>query len=110
MTEGLAHHAGLAAARLERQRLGRGDTQLLIAGFFSRFSHSVPISRAFQPPKPSEPPVATVPVRNRSRRRKRVRTALLSGPASSAACTTFDRPNAKSNCVEVNALRTTTDP
>ena len=47
MAEALAHHARLAAARFERQRLGRGDTQLLVASLFGRFSHSVPISRAF---------------------------------------------------------------
>ena len=46
MAEALAHDPRLAATRLKRQRLGRGDTQLLIASFFSRFSHSVSISRA----------------------------------------------------------------
>ena len=81
-----------------------GDTQLLFASLFRRFSHSVPISRAlagrFAGPSRSEIVQGA---------RKRVRTALLSGPASSAACTTFDRPNAKSNCAEVNASRTAID-
>ena len=31
---------------------------------------------------------------------------MLAGPASRAACTTFDRPNAKSNCADVNAAMT----
>ena len=40
--------------------------------------------------------------------RARARNALLSGPASRAACITFDRPNAKSNCAEVKASSTAT--
>ena len=42
-------------------------------------------------------------VRKRSRLWQRARNPLLAGPASRAACTTFDRPNAKSNCADVNA-------
>src|SRR5260370_1112128 len=42
------------------------------------------------------------PVGKRSRRETRARNVSLSGPASRAACITFDRPNAKSNCTEVN--------
>ena len=106
VAEALAHDALLDAAALERQRLGRGHAQLL-AAIFGRLSHSLSGSirsnirvglnsarrfRAFR---------SRSPVRNRSRRRQRAKNVSLEGPASRAACTTFGRPSAKSNCAEV---------
>ena len=43
-------------------------------------------------------------IRYRTRIWQRDRNVLLAGPASRAACITFDRPSAKSNCAEVKAV------
>ena len=105
VAEALPHHAGLGA-RLERQRLGRADAQRLLARAFGISSHSHPIlnvsashrkslAARFPAPRPSGSTV-----RKRSRLWQRARNPLLAGPASRAACTTFDRPNAKSNCAD----------
>ena len=79
------------------------DAQLLSSGFFvsvipfqfvqSRFARLGRLSSAS-------------PCRSESVRgdRKRARNVSLAGPASRAACTTFDRPNAKSNSAEENAV------
>src|SRR4029077_6975540 len=109
MAETLTHDARLGA-RLERQRLGRADAQRLLAGTFRISSHSHPILNL--KPKPlliqraaTRYPVPRPPgsiIRKRSRFWQRARNPLLAGPASRAACTTFDRPNAKSNCGDVN--------
>src|SRR5262249_12804086 len=67
------------------------------------------------PGTPLPPPRAALPappgpsLRNPARLRQRAKTPALAGPASTAACTTFARPNAKSNCVEVN-ISTTAGP
>jgi hypothetical protein len=92
MAEALAHDALLDPAPFQGQRLGRADAKLLFASLFRCFSHSYSDPPAFRrvPVRPSGP-------RKRSRRAKRARNALLSRPESRAACTTFDRPNAKSN-------------
>src|SRR5262249_41427099 len=97
MAEALAHHAGLGAARFQRQRLGRGDAQLLFAGFFGRFGH-------FRCQTSDFPPRS----RKQSRRAARAKKALLPGPESRAACPQFDRPNAKSNCADVKLRQTVT--
>src|SRR5262249_42731947 len=112
MAEALTHHALLDAPPFQGQGLARSDAQLLFACLFGRFSHSNPNSPAFavvrhvSTSRLGRFPGATFtdmePVRKRSRREIRARTVSLSGPASRAACITFDRPNAKSNCAEVN--------
>ena len=107
VAEALAHDALLDAATLERQRLGRGYAQLF-AGIFGRLGHSYPVSirtvfigRQLSAARHGSGFRPGSPVRNRSRRRKRAKNVSLAGPASRAACITFGRPNAKSNCAEV---------
>ena len=63
---------------------------------FGRFAHRIRRRQADLPG----------PVRKQSSRAARARNASLSGPASRAACTTFDRPNAKSNCARGKAAIT----
>src|SRR4029077_15465131 len=105
VAETLAHHALCDAATLQRQGFGGADALLLFASLFRRFRHSCPTVRAFQsgllPPRSPESSF-----RKQSRRRVRARKVSLSGPASRAACITFDRPKAKSNCDEVKAAMT----
>ena len=113
MAEALAHGARLDA-RLERQGLGR-DTQCLVARRF-RINHSaVPILLRRANPHglcrriPGPPPAGGLvvirhPVSDQGMAARQA--VLLAGPASSAACITFDRPSAKSNCSEVSAVTT----
>ena len=68
-------------------------------------SHSVLESCQFRS-RPAGRRWPVSPVRKRSRRAKRARNVSFAGPASRAACTTFDRPNAKSNWAVVKALMT----
>src|SRR4029077_15351785 len=92
-------------AWLECQRLA-GDAELLLAGVLG-LAHSVLC--------PYAPPVGAcaltasgeIPARKYLKRAVRVRKVSLPGPASRAACTTFGRFNAKSNCAPVNASITT---
>ena len=96
MTETLTHHPLLDAAALERQGLGRGDGQrlagvLLVSHYDpgsspSGFGRSEPEFRS-----------SRSSARKHSRIRQRARNVSPARPASSAACTTFRRPNAKSN-------------
>ena len=105
MAEALAHDARLGA-RLERQRLGRADAQRLVARVLvSDIPFSNPVSSVRGRRRLRGLPCRS-PVRKRSRRGKRARNVSLAGPASRAACTTFDRPNAKSNWAVVKALMT----
>ena len=101
MAEALAHHAGLGA-RLERQRRLSDAQRLAVRGL--GVSHSVLESCQFR--SRPVPPWPVSPVRKRSRRAKRAKNVSFAGPASRAACTTFDRPNAKSNWAVVKALMT----
>ncbi len=96
MAEALAHHP-LFDAALKRQRLGWGDRQGLLAGILG-FSHYDPGSgivpfrcRELRSRLPG------LSARKYSRNRQRTRNVSLARPASNAACTTFRRPNAKSN-------------
>src|SRR5664280_1564644 len=97
VTEALAHHARLVA-RLERQL---GDAQFLFARGLcvahSEFCPRAPSVGACALTKSGE-----FPVRKRSKRSTRARKVSLTGPASRAACTTFGRFNAKSNCALEN--------
>ena len=101
MAEALAHHAGFGA-RLERQRRLSDAQRLAVRGL--GLSHSVLESCQFR--SRPVPPWPVPPVRKRSRRAKRAKNVSFAGPASRAACTTFDRPNAKSNWAVVKALMT----
>src|SRR6266852_2430805 len=96
MAEALAHHP-LFDAALERQRLGWGDRQGLLAGMLG-FSHYDPGSGVV-PFRCREPRsrLTGLSARKYSRNRQRARNVSLARPASNAACTTFRRPNAKSN-------------
>ena len=58
------------------------------------------------PSRPRPPSAASRRCRKRCQARKRAKNVSLAGPASRAACTTFDRPNAKSNWAEVKAVMT----
>ena len=60
-----------------------------------RFSRRALVCRATGPEAPSK-------------RLTRARNVSLSGPASRAACITFDRPKAKSNCADESASTTGT--
>ena len=104
MTEALAHHARLSAA-LERQR-GLHAQRLAIRGL--GVGHSVLESLSVRFAADVAPPAAVAPARKRSRRAYRAKNVSFAGPASRAACTTFDRPNAKSNWAVVKALMTVT--
>src|SRR5689334_9881517 len=98
MAEALADDASLRA-RLERQSRFAHAQRLAIRGL--GFGHSGSNSSQFGARLcPLSPGSA---VRKRSRRAKRARKVSLEGPVSRAACTTFDRPNAKSNWAEVNS-------
>src|SRR4051794_4744393 len=118
MAEALAHGARLDA-RLQRQGLGR-DTQSLVARRF-RINHSAvlillalcacapSLQQVFGTERhqnfwPLSPVPSSSSIRYRTRIWQRDRNVLLAGPASSAACITFDRPSAKSNCAEVKAV------
>src|SRR5665213_125468 len=99
MAEALAHHARFRA-RLQRQ------SEFLLARGLG-FAHSVlfpcaPSTGAFNSQAPSAGALALTasgkfPVRKRVKRATRARNVSLPGPASRAACTTFERFNAKSN-------------
>src|SRR5262245_16703347 len=107
MAEALTHGAGFGA-RLERQRLA-GDAKFLLARVFC-LAHSV-----LCPYAPSVGACALTasvekPVRKRVRRATRARNVSLPGPASRAACTTFGRPNAKSNWTPVHVSMTVISP
>src|SRR6516164_10998988 len=118
MRETLAYCPRLDA-RLERQGLA-GDTQFLVAGSIL-IGHSAVlilwcarrtvVRCEFHYFACESEILAAIPAvlsssadRYRTRIWLRNRNVLLAGPASSAACTTFDRPNAKSNSAEVSAL------
>ena len=96
MAEALAHDALLDAA-LERQRLLRRSAYLVarMSSFRSFGFQSLGLRRNARYRGPA---FRFVPVRKRIMRRQRAMKPLAAGPASRAACTTFDRPNAKSNC------------
>src|SRR6516165_6077675 len=115
MAETLAHDP-LLDPRLEGQGLGGGDAEL-VARVFRRFDHSVPAFRATLAAlifvfryrlaaASAHCRSPELPARKRARRAARAMKVSHSRPASSAACTTFDRPKAKSNCAEVNASMT----
>ena len=108
MAETLAHGAGLDA-RLQRQGLAR-HTQSLVARRFginhsavlislrcARCAQSLKLS-SVQNSLPAPAVLSSSAIRYRTRIWLRDRKVLLAGPASSAACITFDRPSAKSNC------------
>src|SRR5262249_52707484 len=112
MAEALAHPTLLGPPALQAPGLSPGDPQLPFASLFRRFSHSDPNSHAFAPCLAGLSPSVSAgtgaePARKRRRRAVRARNVSLSGPASRAACITFDRPNAKSNCAEVKTSMTT---
>src|SRR5207302_717070 len=114
VAEALAHGARLDA-RLERQGLAR-DTQWLVARSFPIHHSAVLIlvsavrrrtvvgfrQLEFVPAAPAV--LSSSAIRYRTRVWLRDRNVLLAGPASSAACITFDRPSAKSNCADVSAV------
>src|SRR5712671_1844666 len=113
MAEALAYGARLDA-RLERQGLGR-DTQSLVARRFGINHSAVLISLRCAYPHPSLKRVSqnfwpllsvlsSSAIRYRTRIWQRDRNVLLAGPASRAACITFDRPSAKSNSADVKTL------
>src|ERR1700736_4104006 len=114
VAEALLHGARLDA-RLERQGFCR-DTEFLLAWSFVDHSAVLilftscaqsQVLRAVQIGEFSAalPAVRSLSaVRYRTRVWLRDRNVLLAGPASSAACTTFDRPSAKSNSSEVSAV------
>src|SRR6266851_3600635 len=123
VAEALANGARLDA-RLERQGLGR-DTESLVARRF-RINHTAvlillrcayPHSHFMQVVLCKSSSAVRlrilgrfagclVVIRYRTRTWLRDRNVLLAGPASRAACTTFDRPSAKSNCSEVSTVTT----
>jgi hypothetical protein len=100
MAEALAHHAGLGA-RLERQRRLSDAQRFAVRGLGVR--HSVLESCQFRSRPCRLGPFAGPKA---LKARKRAKNVSFAGPASRAACTTFDRPNAKSNWAVVKALMT----
>ena len=85
------------SARGLSDRVVRADAQLLPPGVLVSaipFSNPLSSDRGLRRRSPG----LTGPKALKAR--KRARNVSLAGPASRAACTTFDRPNAKSNCAE----------
>src|SRR6516164_9944934 len=102
MAKALAHDT-LLGAWLKRQL---GDAQFLVARGLC-FTHSLLCPRAPAIGACVQFQLGDVPVRKRSKRVARARKVSLTGPASSAACTTFGQFNAKSKC-SPEKLSTTT--
>src|SRR5262249_44507986 len=110
MREILTHGRRPAGLPRKGQRLrGRRHSNGLIARLIGiRHSLSVPaegLSCLSGPPIVDE--TARPPERYRRSIRIRFRQALAAGPRSSAACTTFERPKAKSISSPVKTRRTT---
>ena len=93
--------------RLQRQRLV-GDAQLLVARCSSSQLIPIPVLRAAVSGAPLSASGLFRLAGPKALMRACAReSASLAGPASRAACTTFDRPNAKSNCARGERLGST---